>query len=136
MRPTPGANAPAPGHRQPEETSAREAARPGSQGPPAVRGPWGSAGEAGRHRRTKAGQAGDTPVGPGTPSPGPLSQRLERIATQAREYPDRALTPLAHPLDGAMLAPAFRSLTPPSAPGVDRVTGRTDKHNRETNLET
>jgi hypothetical protein len=66
----------------------------------------------------------------------PLSQRLERIATQAREYPDMALTTLAHPLDGAMLAHAFRSLTPQSAPGVDRVTWRTDKHNRETHLET
>ena len=89
-RPTTGANAHAPGHRQPEETYAREAARPGSQGTPAVRGTWCREGEAGRHLRTKAGQAGDTPVGPGTPSPVPISQRLERIATQAREYPDMA----------------------------------------------
>ena len=136
MRPTTGANEHAPGHRQPEETSAREAARPGSQGTPAVRGTWCSEGEAGRHRRTKAGQAGDTPVGPGTPSPVPISQRLERIATQARAYPDMAFTTLAHHLDVAMLAHAFRSLNPQSAPGVDRVTWRMDKNNRETNLET
>jgi len=136
MRPTTGANEHAPGHRQPEETSAREAARPVSQGTPAVRGTWCSEGEAGRHRRTKAGQAGDTPVGPGTPSPVPISQRLERIATQARAYPDMAFTTLAHHLDVAMLAHAFRSLNPQSAPGVDRVTWRTDKNNRETNLET
>jgi hypothetical protein len=35
-----------------------------------------------------------------------------------------------------MLAHACRSRTPPSAPGVDRVTWRTDTHNREPNLET
>ncbi len=136
MRPTTGANEHAPGHRQPEETYAREAARPVSQGTPAVRGTWCSEGEAGRHLRTKAGQAGDTPVGPGTPSPVPISQRLERIATQAREYPDMAFTTLAHHLDVAMLAHAFRSLNPQSAPGVDRVTWRTYKNNLETNLET
>jgi len=136
MRPTTGANEHAPGHRQPEETYAREAARPVSQGTPAVRGTWCSEGEAGRHLRTKAGHAGDTPVGQGTPSPVPISQRLERIATQAREYPDMAFTTLAHHLDVAMLAHAFRSLNPQSAPGVDRVTWRTYKNNLETNLET
>ena len=136
MRPTPGANEPAPGHRQPEETSAREAARPGSQGTTAVRGTWCSAGEAGRHRRTTAGHAGATPGGQGTPSPVPIPQRLERLATQAREYPAMACTTLAHHLDVALLAHAFRSLTPPSAPGVDRVTWRTDTHHLETNLET
>jgi retron-type reverse transcriptase len=66
----------------------------------------------------------------------PISQRLERIATQAREYPDMAFTTLAHHLDVAMLAHAFRSLNPQSAPGVDRVTWRTYKNNLETNLET
>jgi hypothetical protein len=35
-----------------------------------------------------------------------------------------------------MRAPAFRSLNPPSAPGVDRVTGRAYKNPRATNLET
>jgi len=47
-----------------------------------------------------------------------------------------AFTTLTHPLDVAMLAHAFRSLNPQSAPGVDRVTWRTDKNNLETNLET
>ena len=134
MRPPTGANEQAPGHRPPQETYAREAAMPGSQGTTAVRGTWGSAGEAGRHLRTKAGHAGDTPVGRGTPSPMPRSQRLERSATQAREYPDMAVTPLAHHLAVARLA--LRSLTPQSAPGVDRVTGRTDKTNLEPNLAT
>jgi hypothetical protein len=136
LRPTTGAHEQAPGHRQPEETCAREAAKPVSQGTTAVRGPWGSEGEAGRHLRTKAGHAGDTPVGPGTPSPVPISQRRERIATQAREYPDMAFTPLAHHLDVAMLAHAFRRLNPQSAPGVDRVTWRASTTPLETPLET
>ena len=122
------------GHRQPGETCAREAARLGSQGTASVHGPWCSEGEAGRHFRTKAGQAGTTPVGQGTPSPEPLSLRLERIATQAQQYPDMACTTLAHHLDRAMLERAFGSLNPRSAPGVDRVTWPTSKANLETNL--
>ena len=109
---------------------------PVSQGTTAVRGTWCSDGAAGRHLRTKAGHAGDTPGGPGTPSPVPSSQRWERIATQAREYPDMACTTLAHHLDVAMLAHACRSLNPQSAPGVDRVTWRTYKTHRETHLGT
>jgi hypothetical protein len=72
------------GHRQPGETGARQAARPPRQGSTAVRGTWCSNGDAGRHRRTTAGQ------GHGTPSPLPVPLRLERIATQAREYPEMA----------------------------------------------
>jgi len=123
-------NAPAntSGHRQPGETCAREAARPGSQGPSAVHGTWGSAGEAGRHLRPKAG------YGPGTPSPVPVPLRLERIATQAQQSPDMAFTTLAHHLAVAMLERAFGSLNPHSAPGVDRVTWQTYKANLETNL--
>jgi hypothetical protein len=103
------------GHRQPGETCARKTARPGSQGTNAVHGTWCSEGDAGRPLRTMAGQAGTTPAGPGTPSPVPISLRLERIATQARAYPDMACTTLAHHLDVAMLACAFRRLNPHSA---------------------
>jgi RNA-directed DNA polymerase len=124
------------GPRQPGETCARETMLSRSQGTNSVRGTWPSEGEAGRHLRTKAGQAGTSPAGPGTPSPVPISLRLERIATQAREYPDMSFTTLAHHLDVAMLARAFRRLNPQSAPGVDRVTWRTYKENLETNLET
>jgi hypothetical protein len=35
-----------------------------------------------------------------------------------------------------MLADAFRRLNPHSAPGADRVTGRRDKENLASNLET
>ena len=64
----------------------------------------------------------------------PVPLRLERIATQAQQYPDMACTTLAHHLDVAMLERAFGSLNPPSAPGVDRVTWQTYKANLETNL--
>jgi len=66
----------------------------------------------------------------------PIPLRLERIATQARAYPDMAFTTLAHHLDEAMLEDAFRRLNPRSAPGVDRVTWRTYKENLATTLET
>jgi retron-type reverse transcriptase len=65
----------------------------------------------------------------------PVPLRLERIATQAQQYPDMAFTTLAHHLDVAMLERAFRSLNPRSAPGADRVTWHTYKENLTTNLE-
>jgi retron-type reverse transcriptase len=61
--------------------------------------------------------------------------RLERLATQAREYPEMACPTRAPPVDVAMLADAFRRLTPHSAPGVARVTWRRDKETRASNLE-
>jgi hypothetical protein len=124
------------GHRQPGDTWAQEAARPGSQGPTTVQGTWGSAGDAGRSRRTLAGQAGTTPAGPGTPSPVPMPRRLERSATQARAYPAMACTTLAHHRDGARRADACQRLTPRRAPGVDRGTWRTSKEPLATTLET
>ena len=65
----------------------------------------------------------------------PVSLRLERIATQAQQYPDMAFTTLAHHLDRAMLADAFGRLNPRSAPGVDRVTWRRYKDNLTENLD-
>ena len=47
-----------------------------------------------------------------------------------------ACTTLAHHLDVAMLADAFRRLNPHSAPGVDRVTWRRYKENLASHLET
>jgi group II intron reverse transcriptase/maturase len=47
-----------------------------------------------------------------------------------------AFTTLAHHVDVAMLADAFRRLNPHSAPGVDRVTWRRYKENLASNLET
>jgi hypothetical protein len=136
MAPTTSAHEQAPGHRRPGEAYAPEAALPASQGTNAVRGTWNSEGEAGRHLRTKAGQAGTIPAGSRTPSPVPMPLRLERITTQAREYPEMACTTLAHHLDVAMLERAFQRLNPQSAPGVDRVTWRLYKEHLETTLET
>lgn len=116
------------GHRQPGETCAQETAMLRSQGTNAVHGTWGREGDAGRHLRTKAGQGQGTP----RPVPGPL--RLARLATQAQQYPAMAVTTLAHHLDGAMLERALKSLTPQSAPGVDRVTWQAYKANLATNL--
>jgi len=44
----------------------------------------------------------------GTPSPTNVSTKLHRIATLAREAPQRALTTLAHHIDVAFLREAFR----------------------------
>jgi hypothetical protein len=89
---------------------------PGSQGTDSVRGTWSSEGEAGRHLGSSA-ERGRT-----TPSRQSPRQRLERIATQAREYPDMAFTTLAHHMDVPFLEGAFDRLNPRSAPGIDRVT--------------
>ncbi|MBD3853602.1 MAG: group II intron reverse transcriptase/maturase, partial [Acidobacteria bacterium] len=62
-------------------------------------------------------------------------QRLERIAAQARDYPEMQFTTLAHLLDVALLERAYWSLNPKSAPGVDRVTWRKYQRNLDTNLE-
>jgi len=101
---------------------------PGSQGTSTVRGTWSSEGEAGRHLRSKVEEGG-------TSSPEPILLRLDRIATQARKYPEMAFTTLAHLLDEPMLERAFWSLNPKSAPGVDRVTWRQYYEDLETNLE-
>src|SRR4029450_5231708 len=67
-------------------------------------------------------------------SPVPVPLRLERIAPQAQQYLDMAFTTLAHHLDVAMLERAVKSLTPQSAPGVDRVPWQAYKANLATDL--
>ena len=87
-----------------------------NQGTDSVRGTWSSEGEAGHHLASNA--AG----GLKTPSRTSPRQRLERIATQAREYPNMAFTTLAHHIDVPFLEGAFDRLNRRSAPGIDRVT--------------
>jgi len=113
---------------QPGGASARGAGVPGNQGTNSVRGTWGSEGEAGRHLRSTTEEAG-------TSSPEPILFRLDRIATQAREYPDMAFTTLAYLLDVPMLERAFWSLNPRSAPGADRMTWRQYETDLAKNLE-
>ena len=93
------------------------------QGTNSVRGTCSSEGEAGRHLLLQAGSE------EGTSSSKSILHRLERIAAQARQYPDMQFTTLAHLLDEAMLERAFWSLKPDSAPGVDRVTWHDYKRN-------
>ena len=117
------------GPSQPVGSTAPKAADSGSQGTNSVHGTWSSEGEAGRHSRSKAG------LEQGTSSPESILQRLDRIAVQAREYPDMTFTTLAHHLDVAMLERAFWSLNPRSAPGLDRVTWQAYQRDLDLNLE-
>ena len=96
--------------------SARGVVLPRDQGTDSVRGTWCSEGEAGHHHGSSVEER------PKTPSRTSPRQRLERIATQAREYPDMAFTTLAHHIDVAFLERAFDRLNRGSAPGIDRVT--------------
>jgi len=100
-----------------------------SQGTNSVRGTWSSEGDAGCHQPLHAESES------GTLSPEPILLRLERIATQARQYPDMQFTTLAHLLDVPMLERAYHSLNPRSAAGVDRVTWRDYQRNLDSNLE-
>lgn len=102
--------------------------RPGSQGTESVRRTWSSEGDAGHHPRS-------TTQTPGTSSVEPIWARLERIANQARTYPDMVFTTLAHHLDEVMLERAFWSLNPRSSPGVDRVTWQDYERDLELHLE-
>jgi group II intron reverse transcriptase/maturase len=110
-------------------SSAPSEVLPENQGTTSVRGTWPSEGEAGRHIPLQAGAE------EGTSSPESILQRLERIAAQARQYPDMQFTTLAHLLDVAMLERAFWSLNCESASGVDRVRWTDYKRDLETNLE-
>lgn len=121
-------DASAAGPSRPGGASARGAGVPGSQGTNTVRGTWCSEGKAGRHQQSRVEEGG-------TSSPEPILLRLDRIATQAREYPEMAFTTLAYLLDVPMLERAFWSLNPRSAPGVDRVTWRQYHEDLETHLE-
>lgn len=102
---------------------------PRSQGTDSVRGTWPSEGEAGHHLASSAEQR------PKTPSRKPPWQRLEDIATQAREYPDMAFTTLAHHVDVPFLERSFYRLNPESASGIDRVTWQAYQKDLIPNLE-
>ena len=70
----------------------------------------------------------------GTPSPSNVSTQLHRIATLAREAPQRVLTALAHHLDVAFLREAFRRTRKDGAPGVDGQTAAAYAETLDTNL--
>ena len=71
---------------------------------------------------------------PGTPSPTTVSTKLHRIATLAREAPQRAFTTLAHHIDVAFLREAFRRTRKDGAPGVDGQTAAVYAEDLEQHL--
>jgi RNA-directed DNA polymerase len=71
----------------------------------------------------------------GTPSPTTVSTKLQRIATLAREDPERALTTLAHHIDVAFLKEAYRRTRKDGAVGVDGQTAHFYAEHLEANLE-
>ena len=71
---------------------------------------------------------------PGTPSPEPISTRLQRIATLARQAPEMAFTSLAHHIDVEFLREAYRRTRKDAAVGVDGQTAAAYAANLEENL--
>ncbi len=64
-----------------------------------------------------------------------VSTKLERIAEQAREYPEMVFTTLMHLIDVDFLREAFRRTKKDAAPGIDGVTARKYAENLEENLQ-
>ena len=64
-----------------------------------------------------------------------VSTKLEQIAEQAREYPDRVFTNLAHLMDVDFLTEAFHRLRKNAAPGLDGVTADQYAEKLEVNLQ-
>mgnify|MGYP000131464906 CR=1 FL=1 len=71
---------------------------------------------------------GDTP---GSPT---ISTKLQRIATQAEDYPELIFNNLYHLLDYDFLLEAYHRTRKDSAPGVDRVTAKQYADKLEQNL--
>ena len=72
---------------------------------------------------------------PGTPNPEPISTRLQRIATLAREMPGVALRTLGQYIDIACLREAYRRTRKDGAVGVDRQTAEQYAEDLERNLQ-
>jgi RNA-directed DNA polymerase len=63
-----------------------------------------------------------------------VSTKLQKIAEQARSYPDMVFTTLAHLIDVQFLHEAFRRTRKNASPGVDGVTAAEYAANLEENL--
>jgi retron-type reverse transcriptase len=63
-----------------------------------------------------------------------VSTKLQRIASQAADYPQRVFTTLAHLIDVEFLREAFRRIRKKSSPGLDKVTARQYAQDLEENL--
>jgi RNA-directed DNA polymerase len=71
---------------------------------------------------------GDTP---GSPT---VSMKLQRIAQQAKSYPEMVFNNVFHLIDREFLLEAYRQTRKSSAPGVDQVTAKQYAENLEDNL--
>lgn len=71
---------------------------------------------------------------PGIPDPDPISTRLQRIATLAKQAPGMAFTSLAHHIDIAWLHEAYRRTRKDGAVGIDGQTAAAYAENLEGNL--
>lgn len=63
-----------------------------------------------------------------------VSTKLQELAKQARQYPDRVFTTLAHWMDVEFLREAYRRLNKRGAPGLDKVTAADYAKHLEGNL--
>lgn len=64
-----------------------------------------------------------------------VSTKLQRIATMAKEHPERSFTNLAHYIDLDFLNEAYRLTRKDGAPGIDGVTGTEYELNLKANLQ-
>ena len=64
-----------------------------------------------------------------------ISTKLNQIAEQARAYPDRVFTSLAHLIDVDLLREAYRKTRKDAASGVDGVTAEAYSQDLDTNLQ-
>ena len=63
-----------------------------------------------------------------------VSTKRERIATLAKEYPERAFTSLAHHIDEAWLREAYAQTRRDGSPGVDGQTAQMYAEDLHVNL--
>ena len=70
----------------------------------------------------------------GTSRPQAVSTKLQRIAAQARQYPEMVFTTLMHLIDVDFLREAYRLVRKDGAPGVDKVTAEEYAVNLDENL--
>lgn len=63
-----------------------------------------------------------------------VSTKLQQIAKQAREHPERSFTTLAHHIDLDLLKEAFHRTNRGRAPGIDGVTEKDYEKDLESNL--
>jgi group II intron reverse transcriptase/maturase len=64
-----------------------------------------------------------------------VSTKLQQIAEQAKRYPRRVFTTLAHHIDEDFLREAYRRTNKSSSPGVDGVTAKQYAENLQDNLQ-